>query len=106
MDHLRAIVLICFLVDCNMLEYEDVVLCQTYKYNNDYYIFTEKQEGRYKYINIESYSKRLKYGYIDKDDWYYRRPDGEYAFLFINLVLTQASFRFLRLVIKFVFGGL
>ncbi len=89
-----------------MLEYEDVVLYQTYKYKDDYYIFTEKQGGRYNYITSPFYSERLTYGYIDKDDWYFKDHDGSYAFLFINLVLTQASFRFLRLVIKFIFEGL
>jgi len=89
-----------------MLEYEDVVLYQTYKYSDYYYIFIEKEEKRYKYINIESYSKDLKYGYVDKNEWYYRSPDGRYAYLFTSLVLTQISSTFLRLVIKFIFGGL
>jgi len=83
-NHLLVMPQIFYLETCNMLEYKDVVLYQTYKY----------------------YSKDLKYGYIDKDDWYFKSLDGEYAYLFAKLVLTQISSKFLRLVIKFIFGGL
>jgi len=87
-----------------MLEYEDVVLGQTYFYVNDYYVFDRKDAGRYRFMSRHEVAERsfIKYSFIDKNDWYSRDPSGEYYFLYTSLKPVQASSIFLRLVIKFV----
>jgi hypothetical protein len=94
-----------------MLEYDDVVLGQIYEEGPDikkrsrtFYIFIQKEVGRYKHIELSNHAEGdvyLKYEYVDRDSWY-KSHYKTYDNLFPYLESVKIESMLLRLVIKLI----